>query len=117
MGSYTREPEAADGGRGLLRMRFKALKERMDGAGLSSQPEVEGPREERAAAPFLKESGATPSPGPELAPSLQILPQILGSTFTAPRFLAALALLPSFKPARGTSLSDINLSEFNYGFV
>lgn len=98
-------------------MRFKALKERMDGAGLSSQPEVEGPREERAAAPFLKESGATPSPGPELAPPLQILPQILGSTFTAPRFLAALALLPSFKPARGTSLSDINLSEFNYGFV
>ena len=55
-------------------MRFKELKEWMDGTGLRSQPEVEGPREERVAGEVtwpstLNESRVTIISGPRAAPS------------------------------------------------
>ena len=57
-GSNAREPEDRDEGGALLWMRFKALEEWMDeGVGNpTSQPEVEGPREERVAGEVTRPS-------------------------------------------------------------
>lgn len=73
-GEYTRETEGGAGGRGLMWMRGKALKEQTDGMGLRSQLEVEGPREEVVAGevswpPTLNESSMTTISGARAAPS------------------------------------------------
>lgn len=77
-----------------------------------------GPREERVAGkvtglPFLSESRVTTTSWARAAPSSpgKATPTFsnqcqegLGSTFTIPSFLAALAPLPSFKPATEDTL-------------
>lgn len=75
-GELPRGSQREGGGRGLLQMRFKALKEWTDGVGLGkSQPEVEGPGDERVAGR---------RPGPPLLNEPQRDHDLLGQSCSLP---------------------------------
>ena len=97
--------------------RSRALQTR-EAAGEVTRPCTPKCAPDVATVSWARTAPSPPARGSKAAPgSSNQGEQGLGSASTTPGLLTALALLLSFKPAHRTSLTDISLSEFNYGFT